>query len=83
MIYDLLSEKGFIRRARLSNDNASVLCAKKKVPDEEEREKKSPLELMVVYMTPWRNPNSIFVYMFAILYALGKVSEARHLESLQ
>eukprot|EP00977_Amphora_coffeiformis_P008490 scaffold1923_cov160-Amphora_coffeaeformis.AAC.2 len=36
-----------------------------------------PLQLFLVYMTPWRNPNSIFVYLLIILYALGKYSEAQ------
>lgn len=32
--------------------------------------------LFLVYMTPWRNPNSIFVYMLLTLIALGKYSES-------
>eukprot|EP00536_Pseudo-nitzschia_multiseries_P001118 jgi/Psemu1/2584/gm1.2584_g len=59
---------------------ASELNAKKKkavVEEEPEREKNNPLGLLIVYMTPWRNPNSIFVYMFGIVYALGKYSEAQ------
>ena len=35
------------------------------------------LSLALLYMTPWKNPNSIFVYLFGILYVLGKISEAR------
>jgi hypothetical protein len=27
-------------------------------------------------MTPWRNPNSIFVYLFVIIIVLGKIKEA-------
>jgi hypothetical protein len=36
-------------------------------------------KLILVYMTPWRNPNSIFVYMFALIYALGKYSESHNM----
>ena len=35
-----------------------------------------PVRLVIAYMTPWRNPNSIFVYLLALLYCLGKYSEA-------
>ncbi|KAL3941122.1 MAG: hypothetical protein SGBAC_004461 [Bacillariaceae sp.] len=42
----------------------------------EEKEKTPPLKLFITYMTPWLNPNSIFVYMFAVVIALGKYSEA-------
>lgn len=73
---------------RCNNSGITELNAKKNqkgspVEKTSERESKSLMELVIVYMTPWRNPNSIFVYMFMILYALGKVSEARHFESLQ
>eukprot|EP00562_Extubocellulus_spinifer_P029837 CAMPEP_0178706978 /NCGR_PEP_ID=MMETSP0699-20121125/15727_1 /TAXON_ID=265572 /ORGANISM="Extubocellulus spinifer, Strain CCMP396" /LENGTH=116 /DNA_ID=CAMNT_0020354879 /DNA_START=107 /DNA_END=457 /DNA_ORIENTATION=- len=34
-----------------------------------------PLELFILFMTPWRNPNSIFVYMLIILNVLGKMNE--------
>ena len=36
----------------------------------------SALGMVLLYLTPWRNPNSIFVYMFLVLYGLGKYSEA-------
>lgn len=32
--------------------------------------------LVLTYMTPWKNPNSIFVYLFLTLYLLGEYSEA-------
>ena len=35
-----------------------------------------PLELFILFMTPWRNPNSIFIYMLIILNVLGKMNEA-------
>lgn len=62
-----------------------VLDAKKKkkisssVEEEEEREREQPrgLGLVLLFMTPWRNPNSIFVYMFGILYVLGKYGEMK------
>jgi len=48
---------------------------------QKEPPKESPkgLDLILLYMTPWRNPNSIFVYLFAIIYVLGKISESRHM----
>ena len=56
--------------------SSTELCAKKK-EDEPVREKQTnPLELLITYMTPWRNPNSIFVYLFLGVYLLGKYSEA-------
>ncbi|OEU22655.1 hypothetical protein FRACYDRAFT_232813 [Fragilariopsis cylindrus CCMP1102] len=56
-----------------------VLDAKKKkiVEEEEEREQPRGLGLVLLFMTPWRNPNSIFVYMFLILYGLGKYGELK------
>ena len=51
---------------------------KKKAPAEEPvREKNSPAELVLLYMTPWRNPNSLFVYLFGAVWLLGKYSEAQ------
>ena len=44
--------------------------------EEPEREEKNALELVLLYLTPWRNPNSIFLYLFGIVYFLGKYSEA-------
>jgi hypothetical protein len=60
--------------------STEINAKKKKVADEEpEREKKNGLELVLLYMTPWRNPNSIFVYMIGTLILLGKYSEAQSL----
>jgi hypothetical protein len=36
-----------------------------------------PWQLFLIYATPWRNPNSIFVYMLLILYILGSITEAQ------
>lgn len=47
------------------------------VEPEPERQKKDGLWLFLLYMTPWKNPNSIFVYMLMVLYFLGKYSEAQ------
>jgi hypothetical protein len=33
--------------------------------------------MFLAYATPWRNPNSIFVYLFLIIFLLGKYSEAK------
>jgi len=54
----------------------SALMAAKKKP--EAREKiENPLELLILYATPWKNPNSIFVYLFVLVYCLGKYSESQ------
>jgi len=48
-------------------------------PQPREREKiTDPLQLVLLYMTPWKNPNSIFVYMLLVVYVLGKLNENRH-----
>lgn len=44
----------------------------------EKRVQTSPAELLITYMTPWKNPNSIFVYMIATLIILGNISEAKN-----
>jgi hypothetical protein len=49
----------------------------KKNPAEPEREKGDVIGLLLLYMTPWRNPNSIFVYMLLLLYVLGSISESQ------
>ena len=46
-------------------------------PPSEKIKSSNALDLIILYMTPWRNPNSIFVYLFVILFALGKYSEAQ------
>ena len=51
---------------------------KKSPAGSEEKESPSALTMLIAYMTPWRNPNSIFVYMLLTLYALGKYSESQH-----
>ncbi|CAB9508940.1 expressed unknown protein [Seminavis robusta] len=66
--------------SRATRPYESKLFAIKKQDDKKSPEKRKvvdPLELFVAYATPWRNPNSIFVYMFVALYALGKYSEAK------
>ena len=71
---DLL--KGSEFQNTLWTTSSTELNAKKKGAEEPEREENNALQLVVLYMTPWRNPNSIFVYLFAGLYFLGKYSEA-------
>ena len=57
------------------------LSVQKKKQEPVEKEKQvDALTLLKTYMTPWRNPNSIFVYLGAALYVLGKYSEIRHIE---
>jgi hypothetical protein len=58
----------------------AALAAKKGGQDDKipEREKASSgLDLFLLYMTPWRNPNSIFVYFILIINILAKVREAQ------
>ena len=57
----------------MTRRSPGALCAAKKP----EREKIEGLDLVLLYLTPWKNPNSIFVYMLLILYALGKYSESQ------
>jgi hypothetical protein len=56
-----------------------VLSAKKKGPDNKkpEKEKVSGLDLVLLYMTPWKNPNSIFVYFILIINILAKIKETQ------
>jgi hypothetical protein len=68
-----MDRNGFFRPTKTVSE--TVLLAKKK-PEEPEREKNDGLSLFLLYMTPWKNPNSIFVYMLLLLYVLGKSSEA-------
>ena len=44
--------------------------------EDEVIKQKWDFSLFLTYMTPWINPNSVFVYLFLTLYALGKYSEA-------
>jgi len=62
-----------------SQSSSSLMATKKKKNDEsKEREKiENPVELLLLYMTPWKNPNSIFVYLFLVVYCLGKYSESQ------
>ena len=32
--------------------------------------KSSPLELVFIYLTPWKNPNSIFVYFILFIWGI-------------
>ena len=47
--------------------------------DDGKPEKNSPMQLFFIYLNPFLNPNSIFVYMFSIVYFLGKYSESKHI----
>mmetsp|Transcript_55037 Transcript_55037/g.61496 ORF Transcript_55037/g.61496 Transcript_55037/m.61496 type:complete len:130 (+) Transcript_55037:27-416(+) len=64
----------------LSSPSMTVMDAKKKKMspsvEEGEEEKSSGLGLIFTYMTPWKNPNSIFVYLFLSVFLLGKYSES-------
>jgi len=61
-----------------SPSSTEINAKKKKIAEEEpERKKNNAFELVLLFMTPWRNPNSIFVYLFGTVYFLGKYSEAQ------
>ena len=77
---------GVLRSSSLQNTNRdgywvrkgrSLAALSAQEREEAEKEERKGLQLVLLYMTPWRNPNSIFVYLFLILYVLGKMSEAR------
>jgi hypothetical protein len=60
----------------------TVLFAAKKPKGDgaKEGEKKQvvdPLELFILFMTPWKNPNSIFIYMLLIINILGRMQESQ------
>ena len=69
--------KDFSKLQRQAAKPKAREAKKKQAALEQEREKKDGLGLFLLYMTPWRNPNSIFVYLLAALYFLGKYSEAQ------
>jgi hypothetical protein len=67
------------RPITVTQSTTSLSLRKKNTPEikkEDVRKQVWDWKLVLVYMTPWKNPNSIFVYMFALLYALGKYSES-------
>lgn len=45
--------------------------------EEEKKQVVDPLELFILFMTPWRNPNSIFLYMLIIINILGRMQESK------
>lgn len=45
--------------------------------EEEKKQVVDPLELFILFMTPWRNPNSIFLYMLIIINILGRMQESQ------
>ena len=62
--------------------STAIFAAKKpnKSGDGTKEEKKQvvdPLELFILFMTPWRNPNSIFLYMLIIINILGRMQESQ------
>ena len=70
--------------ATFSPSSLTVLDAKKNQknkmsPSVEEEDKDRPrgLRLVLVFLTPWLNPNSIFLYLFLTVFLLGKYSEAQ------
>ncbi|KAL7559891.1 hypothetical protein ACA910_005388 [Epithemia clementina (nom. ined.)] len=72
-----------ISRRGLSLSLTQVIMAKKPTTESKYKEKTTGVvkqewdaSLFLTYMTPWKNPNSIFVYLFLTLYLLGEYSEA-------
>lgn len=66
-----------------AQETTSVLTAKKPNKksgggaEEEKKQVVDPLELFILFMTPWRNPNSIFLYMLIIINILGRMQESQ------
>ena len=50
----------------------------KKKEEDKEKIGADGMKMFAAYANPMRNPNSIFVYLFMALYALGTYSEAHH-----
>ena len=65
------AQRSFQRRSVEVN-----LKAPKKKEEEKEKIGDNASKMFLAYANPIRNPNSIFVYMLTVLYALGKYSEA-------
>jgi hypothetical protein len=38
--------------------------------EKEKSPRSSPLDLVFIYLTPWKNPNSIFVYFFLFIWGV-------------
>lgn len=62
--------------------NTAIFAAKKPNKsgggtEEEKKQVVDPLELFILFMTPWRNPNSIFLYMLIIINILGRMQESQ------
>ena len=65
-----------------SKRNTVLFAAKKPTKSgggagEEKKQVVDPLELFILFMTPWRNPNSIFLYMLIIINILGRMQESQ------
>jgi hypothetical protein len=68
-----------ILKSFLTTSSSTKLAAKKtgnKKKEDDKVKQEWDASLLIQYMTPWKNPNSIFVYMIGLLYLLGKYSEA-------
>jgi hypothetical protein len=54
-----------------------ALAAKRKGPDDNKpvKEKVTGLALVLLFLTPWKNPNSIFLYFILIINILAKFNE--------
>jgi len=61
-----------IQKKKTNNDSKT-----KKKPTSKKESVTDSLQLLLAYATPWRNPNSIFVYMLLTLYILGSIEEAQ------
>ena len=65
-------------RQQQQQQRSSLLLLAGKKPSSDKKETQAwDLNLLILFMTPWKNPNSIFVYMLGLLYVLGTISEAR------
>lgn len=74
----------FTKPSFLSSDNkdemtpttTALQAAKKKGGEEKPKQELDLTKTLILFFTPWKNPNSIFVYLFVIVYILGKINES-------
>jgi hypothetical protein len=67
------------RSSSMTMLSAKKMGNKKKTEEDDKIKQEWDAALLIQFMTPWKNPNSIFVYMIGLLYLLGKYSESHRL----
>lgn len=70
------------RDATIPQDSKPILSVKKnKIPSNNEASDSSKIpwsKVILAFLIPWRNPNSLFLYMLLIVSVLGKLNEHPH-----